>query len=172
MVTSLAVDMPPGSSERYGRGRLSPNPLSMGMPSSLARDELLPPGREELGVLTTGGHYDMSSLGLRAGTLGSLSAGDREPSLLDQVMSERQRGRWRLDDDPLLMSRRQDEISRQHDEILRRHEEMSRHHEEETTEGGGRRVFLRNVRSYVCACVLIDIACNINASIAVSSSRA
>ena len=149
------------SSERYARGRLSPNPLSMGMHSLLARDELLPPTREEMGLLS-GGHFDPPSLG---GMRGGLSMADREPSLLDQVMAERQRGGWKLDDDPLLMSRRRDEISRRSDEISRRHDEMSRHDEivrrqdeisrqqsemsrqqEETTESGGKRVFLRNVR--------------------------
>jgi len=144
--------MPPSGSERYGRGRLSPNPLSMGMHSSLARDELLPPTREELGLLS-GGHFDMPSSGLRGGILGGLTAGDREPSLLDQVMSERQRGGWRLDDDPLLMPRRQDEIPRQHDEIARHHDEMSRQYEKETIESGGKRVFLRNVR--LCVCVYV-----------------
>ena len=145
--------MPSGGSERYNRGRLSPNPLSMGMPSSLTRDELLPPAREELGLLS-GGHFDSPSLGgLRAGgVLGNLTAGDREPSLLDQVMAERQRRGLRLDDDPLMLSRRHDEISRQHsemsrqrDEILIQQDEMSRRHEE-AAESAGRRVFLRNVR--------------------------
>lgn len=166
MVASLVADMPSSGGERYGRGRLSP-PLSMGMHSSLARDELLPPTREELGLLS-GGRFDPPSLGgMRGSTLGSLSAGDREPSLLDQVMAERQRGGWRLEDDPFLMSRQRDEISRRHDEISRQQNEMSRQHDEiprrhdetlgrhdetlgrhdeETTEGGGRRVFLRNVR--------------------------
>lgn len=151
--------MPPGGgSERYTRGRLSPNPLSMGMHSTLARDELLPPTREELRLLS-GGHFDPPSLGgVRSSFLSSLSAGDREPSLLDQVMAERQRGGWRLDDDPLLMSRRHDEISRQddmarqqneisrqQDEMTRRHNESSRRFDEETSESGGRRVFLRNL---------------------------
>ena len=164
METCLVTDMP-SSSERYGRGRLSPNPLSMGMHSSLARDELLPPTREEMGLLS-GGHFDPPSLGgMRGGALGSLSVGDREPSLLDQVMAERQRGGWRLDDDPLLMSRCHDEISRQPDEISRRHDEISRRQDEiarqqsemsrqheETTESGGKRIFLRNVRfKYVYA---------------------
>lgn len=150
----LVVDMPSSGSDRYGRGRLSPNPLSMGMHSSLARDELLPPTREELGFLS-GGHFDMPSSGLRGGILGGLTAGDREPSLLDQVMSERQRGGWRLDNDPLLMSRRHDEIPRQHDEIARQHDEILRRRDEETTEVGGKRVFLRNVRLCVysvCMC--------------------
>ena len=170
MVTCLVADMPSSSSERYARGRLSPNPLSMGMHSSLARDELMLPSREELGLLS-GSHFDPLSLGgLRGGGLGSLSGGDREPSLLDQVMAERQRGRWRLDDDPLVMSRQQDEIShqeeiyrrheisrqhemsQQHEEIPRRHEEVSRQHDTEPTDSGGRRVFLRNVR-LVCMCV-------------------
>ena len=174
MVTCLVADMPSSGSERYARGRLSPNPLSMGMHSSLARDELMPPSREELRLLS-GSHFDPPSLGgLRDGALGNLSAGDREPSLLDQVMAERQRGGWRLDDDPLVLSRRQDEISRhqeeiyrrhddisrqqnemsrQHEEISRRFDEASRHHSKETTESGGRRVFLRNVRLvYVSAC--------------------
>ena len=79
------------SSERYASmGRLLPNPL--GMHSSLVRDELLPPTREEFGLLL-GGHFDAPSLGgMRGGSLGSLSVGDREPSLLDQVMVKRQRG--------------------------------------------------------------------------------
>ena len=165
--------MPSSGSERYVRGRLSPNPLSMGMHSSLARDELLPPTREEMSLLS-GGHFDPG--GMRGGTFGGLSAADREPSLLDQVMAERQRGGWRLDDDPLLMSRRHDEMSRQSDEFSRRHEEisrrqdeisrrqdeisrqqseMSRHHEE-ITESGGRRIFLRNVR-FKYGCMLHDI---------------
>ena len=162
MVTCLVADMPSSGSERYARGRLSPNPLSMGMHSSLARDELMPPNREELGLLS-GSHFDAPSLGgLRGGALGSLSGGDREPSLLDQVMAERQRGGWRLDDDPLVMSRRQDEISHQ-EEIYRRHEisrqrEMSRQHEEkETMDSGGRRVFLRNVRLCVCVCMHVCV---------------
>lgn len=160
METCLVTDMP-SSSERYGRGRLSPNPLSMGMHSSLARDELLLPTREEISLLS-GGHFDPPLLG---GMRGGLSMGDREPSLLDQVMAERQRGGWRLDEDPLLMSRRHDEISRRSDEISRRHDEMFRRDEisrrqdeisrqqsemsrqqEEATESGGKRIFLRNVR--------------------------
>ena len=167
MITCLVADMPPGGgSERYTRGRLSPNPLSMGMHSTLARDELLPPTREELRLLS-GSHFDPPSLeGVRGSFLSSLSVGDREPSLLDQVMAERQRGGWRLDDDPLLMSRRHDEfsrqqddmarqqneISRQQDEMTRRHNESSRRFDEETSESGGRRVFLRNVRLCVCVC--------------------
>ena len=80
------------SSERYAsRGRLLPNPL--GMHSSLVRDELLPPTRE-FGLLS-GGHFDAPSLGgMRGDALGSLSVGYREPSLLDQVMVERQIARF------------------------------------------------------------------------------
>ena len=151
-MTCLVTDMPAGSSERYSRGRLSPNPLSVDMRSLLARDELLPPSKEELGLLS-GGHFDPPSLGgMRSGTLGGLSLGDREPSLLDQVMSDRRRGDWRLDDESLMMSRRQDGISRQPDDIIREQSEVSKH--SETAEGGGRRIFLRNVRSSLCVCIL------------------
>ena len=144
-VTCLVTDIPSGSSERYSRGRLSPNPLLVDMRSSLARDELLPPTKEELGLLS-GGHFDPPSLGsMRGGTLGGLSMRDREPSLLDQVMSDRRRGDWRLDDEPLVMSRRQDGISRQPEDIPREQSEVSKQHGE-AGEGSGRRIFLRNVR--------------------------
>jgi len=61
-------------------------------------------------------HYDMPSSRM-------MSEMDREPSLLDQVMSEKQRGRWRIEE-PVPPLRFEEPVG---------------------SGGGGRRVFIRNV---------------------------
>ncbi|XP_065897972.1 myelin expression factor 2-like [Dysidea avara] len=105
-----SLDMLGGSgSQRFERGRLSPDPLTMGahhssLPPPVAREELL------------SRHYDMPPSRMMGG--GDF---DREPSLLDQVMSERQRGGWRIE------------------------EPIPPRFEEPAESGGGRRVFIRNL---------------------------
>ena len=112
MVGGFVADMLGGSgSQRFERGRLSPDPLTMGahhssLPPPVAREELL------------SRHYDMPPSRMMGG--GDF---DREPSLLDQVMSERQRGGWRIE------------------------EPIPPRFEEPAESGGGRRVFIRNVSS-------------------------
>ena len=107
MVGKFVADVLGGSSsQRFDRGKLSPEPLTTGahhsLPPTVAREELLLR------------HYDIPSSRM----MGDI---DREPSLLDQVMSERQRGGWRIDE-PIPPPRF-----------------------EEPAGNGGRRVFIRNV---------------------------
>jgi len=110
----IHAEMMGGSSSQ--RGRLSPDPLPIGvhhttsLPHPVAREEML------------SRHYDM----LPSRTMGGGGI-EREPSLLDKVMSERQRGGWRIEEPVPL-----------------------RFEEPTGSGGGGRRVFIRNVSPTEC----------------------